>query len=91
MRRGFSFTKVDLYQSSASEFIIDGNTLIPPFNSIAGLGTNAADNIVDTGTRGVSLKRRFTTAWKGSKTILEYLDKQGCLESLPDQNQLSLF
>ena len=28
---------------------------------------------------------------KVSKTILEYLDKQGCLESLPDQNQLSLF
>ena len=28
---------------------------------------------------------------KVSKTILEYLDKLGCLESLPDQNQLSLF
>ncbi|RCK10936.1 hypothetical protein DT075_25790 [Bacillus licheniformis] len=28
--RGFSFQKVDLYRSSASEFIIDGNSLIPP-------------------------------------------------------------
>ncbi|MCY8230359.1 hypothetical protein MOC30_22675, partial [Bacillus spizizenii] len=28
---------------------------------------------------------------KVSKTILEYLDRHGCLESLPDQNQLSLF
>ncbi|MGV2914027.1 hypothetical protein ACNPNT_19610, partial [Bacillus safensis] len=28
---------------------------------------------------------------KVSKTILEYLDRQGCLEALPDQNQLSLF
>ena len=28
---------------------------------------------------------------KVSKTILEYLDKQGCLGSLPEQNQLSLF
>ena len=38
--RGFSFAKVDLYKSSADEFIIEGNTLIPPFNSIPGLGTN---------------------------------------------------
>ena len=44
--RGFSFTKIDLYRSSASEFIIDGNSLIPPFNAIPGLGTNAAYNIV---------------------------------------------
>ena len=44
--RGFSFAKVDLYKSSADEFIIEGNTLIPPFNSIPGLGTNAAINIV---------------------------------------------
>ncbi|MDJ1631627.1 hypothetical protein QNN00_19435 [Bacillus velezensis] len=26
--RGYSFQKVDLYRSSASEFIIDGNSLI---------------------------------------------------------------
>ena len=44
--RNFQFQRVDLYRSSASEFIIDGNTLIPPFNSIPGLGTNAAINIV---------------------------------------------
>ncbi len=28
---------------------------------------------------------------KVSKTIIEYLDSQGCLGDLPDQNQLSLF
>src|SRR5690625_4134456 len=32
--RGFHFTKVDLYRSDASQFIVDGNALIPPFNIV---------------------------------------------------------
>jgi DNA polymerase-3 subunit alpha (Gram-positive type) len=90
--RGFSFAKVDLYRSSATEFIIDGNSLIPPFNAIPGLGTNAALNIVKAREEGEFLsKEDLQQRSKISKTILEYLDSQGCLESLPDQNQLSLF
>ncbi|WP_409292333.1 PolC-type DNA polymerase III [Peribacillus sp. SCS-37] len=90
--RGFSFKKIDLYKSHASEFIIDGNSLIPPFNSLPGLGTNVALNIVRAREEGEFLsKEDLQQRGKVSKTILEYLDKQGCLESLPDQNQLSLF
>ena len=40
--RGIKLQKVDLYKSQATEFIIEGNTLIPPFNAIPGLGTNVA-------------------------------------------------
>ncbi|KMY52266.1 PolC-type DNA polymerase III [Peribacillus loiseleuriae] len=90
--RGYSFSKVDLYKSSADEFLIEGNSLIPSFNSIPGLGTNAAINIVRARETGEFLsKEDLQQRGKVSKTILEYLDKQGCLESLPDQNQLSLF
>ena len=90
--RGYGFQKVDLYKSQASEFIIEGNTLIPPFDSIPGLGTNAAINIVQAREEGEFLsKEDLQKRGKVSKTILEYLDKQGCLDSLPDQNQLSLF
>ncbi|MBL3641914.1 PolC-type DNA polymerase III [Peribacillus frigoritolerans] len=90
--RGYSFAKVDLYKSSADQFLIEGNTLIPPFNSIPGLGTNAAINIVNARGNGEFLsKEDLQQRGKVSKTILEYLDKQGCLESLPEQNQLSLF
>ncbi len=90
--RGFSFQKIDLYRSSANEFIIDGNSLIPPFNSIPGLGTNAAINIVKAREGGEFLsKEDLQQRGKVSKTIMEYLDNQGCLESMPDQNQLSLF
>ncbi|SDM01545.1 PolC-type DNA polymerase III [Bacillus sp. OK048] len=90
--RGFSFQNYDLYKSDASEFIIEGNSLIPPFNSIPGLGTNAAYNIVKSRQDGEFLsKEDLQQRGKVSKTILEYLDKQGCLSSLPEQNQLSLF
>jgi DNA polymerase-3 subunit alpha (Gram-positive type) len=90
--RGYSFKKVDLYQSSATDFIIDGDTLIPPFNSIPGLGTNAAINIVKAREEGEFLsKEDLQQRGKVSKTIIEFLDNHGCLEALPDQNQLSLF
>jgi DNA polymerase-3 subunit alpha (Gram-positive type) len=90
--RGYSFQKVDLYRSSATDFLIDGTSLIPPFNSIPGLGTNAAINIVKARQDGEFLsKEDLQQRGKVSKTIIEYLDKQGCLEALPDQNQLSLF
>lgn len=90
--RGFSFQKVDLYKSSATEFIVDGNSLIFPFNAIPGLGTNAALNIVKAREAGEFLsKEDLQQRSKISKTVIEYLEKQGCLEGLPDQNQLSLF
>ncbi|BCB03391.1 PolC-type DNA polymerase III [Bacillus sp. KH172YL63] len=90
--RGYKFQKVDLYRSQASEFMIDGDTLIPPFNAIPGLGTNAAINIVNARKDGEFLsKEDLQQRGRVSKTIIEYLDNHGCLESLPDKNQLSLF
>ncbi|TFB23176.1 PolC-type DNA polymerase III [Filobacillus milosensis] len=90
--RGYSFQKVDLYRSKASEFIVEGNTLIPPFNAVDGLGTNAAINIVKVREDGEFLsKEDLRERSRISKTVLEYLDQHGCLEGLPDQNQLSLF
>ena len=72
--------------------LLMGNTLIPPFNAIPGLGTNAAFNIVEARENGDFLsKEDLQQRGKVSKTIIEYLDDQGCLGYLPDQNQLSLF
>jgi DNA polymerase III subunit alpha, Gram-positive type len=90
--RGYKFQKVDLYRSQAAEFVIEGDTLIPPFNSIPGLGTNAAFNIVNARGNGEFLsKEDLQQRGKVSKTIIEYLDNHGCLEALPEKNQLSLF
>lgn len=90
--RGFSFQRVDLYKSNASEFIVDDKTLIPPFNAVDGLGTNAALNIVKVREDGEFLsKEDLRERSRISKTVLEYLDNHGCLEGMPEQNQLSLF
>jgi DNA polymerase-3 subunit alpha (Gram-positive type) len=90
--RGFSFSKVDLYKSSATEFIVDGSTLLPPFNAVDGLGTNAALNIVRARDEGEFLsKEDLRERSKISKTVLEYLDNHGCLEGMEEKNQLSLF
>ncbi|EHL2527467.1 PolC-type DNA polymerase III, partial [Listeria monocytogenes] len=92
LARGFHFQKVDLYKSSADEFIIDGDSLIPPFNAIPSLGTNVAKQIVAARENGEFLsKEDLQQRGKVSKTIIQYMDDQGCLEGLPDQNQLSLF
>ncbi len=90
--RGFSFQKVDLYRSSATEFLIEGNTLIPPFNALTGVGTNAALNIVKAREIGEFLsKEDLQQRSKVTKTVLETLDDHGCLDGLPASNQLSLF
>ena len=90
--RGMSFQTVDLYRSQASEFIIEGNTLIPPFDAIPGLGTNVAKVIVEARKDGEFLsKEDLQQRGRVSKTIIEYMDQLGCLEGMPDANQLSLF
>ncbi|MFQ3543295.1 PolC-type DNA polymerase III [Halobacillus rhizosphaerae] len=90
--RGYGFKSVDLYESSATNFLVEGNQLIPPFNAVDGLGTNAALNIVNARKEGEFLsKQDLRERSRISKTVLEYLDQQGCLSGMPEENQLSLF
>ncbi|HEU5140839.1 MAG TPA: PolC-type DNA polymerase III [Bacillales bacterium] len=90
--RGLSFQRVNLYRSQAAEFIVDGDTLIPPFNAVSGLGTNAALNIVKARKDGEFLsKEDLQKRSRLSKTVVEDLDQHGCLEGMPESNQLSLF
>lgn len=90
--RGMAMQKPDLYRSSATEFIIDGNTLIPPFNAIPGLGTNVAKQIVAARADGEFLsKEDLQKRGRVSKTLIDYMDQLGCLDGMPDANQLSLF
>lgn len=92
VERGFRFHTVDLYRSDATQFKVDGEALLPPFNAIPGVGTNAAINIVHAREQGEFLsKEDVRTRSKVTKTVIEYLDQQGCLTDLPETNQLSLF
>jgi DNA polymerase III subunit alpha, Gram-positive type len=90
--RGMTMQKPDLYRSQASEFIIDGNTLIPPFDAIPGLGTNVAKQIVEARKNGEFLsKEDLQQRGRVSKTLVDYMSDLGCLDGMPDANQLSLF
>lgn len=90
--RGYKFEKVDLYRSKATEFVIDGDSLIPPFNAVPGLGNNVARAIAEAREAGEFLsKEDLQQRGRVSRAIIDYLDELGCLEGMPEANQLSLF
>lgn len=90
--RGFSFKSIDLYRSDATRFIVDGDSLIPPFSALAGIGDNAARNIAAAKEQGEFLSiEDFQQKSKATKTVVELLNTMGCFRGLPESNQLSLF
>ncbi|WP_353892054.1 PolC-type DNA polymerase III [Proteinivorax hydrogeniformans] len=90
--RGFKFLPVDIYKSDDSRFIIDGNALLPPLVSVPSLGLNAARTVVSARKLGEFLSiEDIKKRTKLSKTVIATLKEMGCLDGLPDTNQLSLF
>ena len=90
--RGFEFLPVDLYKSHSTKFQIEDGKLRPPLNSIAGLGTVAAESIYQ-----ARLEEPFEciedmqARSKIGKSITELLEKFGCLKGMTKSNQMSLF
>ena len=90
--RGFKFGKLDLYRSDATEFIIDGDTLIPPFVAMDGLGENVAKQLVRARQEGEFLSKTELRKRGGlTSTLVEKMDEMGILGNMPEDNQLSLF
>lgn len=90
--RGFKFGKLDLYRSDATEFIIDGDTLIPPFVAMDGLGENVAKQLVRARQEGEFLSKTELRKRGGlSSTLVEKMEEMGILGNMPEDNQLSLF
>jgi DNA polymerase III subunit alpha, Gram-positive type len=90
--RGIKLLPVDLYKSDASKFIVTENGILPPLGSLQGVGTNAAQNIVNTrqDSNYISMDDLRERA-KVSKTVIEIMKNHGCLSGIPESNQLSLF
>lgn len=88
--RGVRFARVDLYRSAANRYLIqDETSLLCPFNSLAGLGDNAAQAIVDARADGefVSIEDLKNRA-RLNKSVIELLINHGCLKGMPEGNQL---
>ena len=92
MQRGIEFKNVDLYKSAAYEFkLIDGK-LLPPLISLQGLGNSAAESIVESrNNREYKSVEDLVNRSSVTKTVVEVLTDHGCLENLPEKNQLSLW
>ena len=92
MERGFTFSKVDLEKSASHDYIIEGNTLIPPFSIVPGLGDNVANKIVQAREEKAFLSiEDFSKRGSVSSTVVEYLREMGTLKGLPEKAQLSFF
>ena len=90
--RGFEFLPLDIYTAKADKFqIIDGK-LMPPLNSIEGMGDKAAEAVEAASKDGPYLSRDdFRQRTKVSKTVIDLMTDLGMFGNLPESNQLSLF
>ncbi len=90
--RGYEFLPIDIYKSDARYFqIIDGK-LLPPLNSIEGMGDKAAESLSIAASQGRFLSRDdLRERGKVSKTTVDKMYELGLIDDLPESNQLSLF
>lgn len=92
--RGIKFGPVDIYRSDARYFKIDddGETLIPPFRCIDGLGDTVAQNIVQEREEKAFLSiEDLQKRAKVSGTLIDKMRLMGVLKDLPESSQMTLF
>lgn len=90
--RGIELLPVDLYQSDATLYRLEGDKLRLPFTALKGLGTAAAASLAEAGRKGPYLSIDDIIARSGvSKTVIDLLREHGSLSSLPESSQMSLF
>jgi DNA polymerase III subunit alpha, Gram-positive type len=90
--RGFQFLPVDLYKSIAHQFQIEEGLLRPPLIGLPGLGETAAESIVEERQKGPFVSVEDLVERCGvNKNVVEILKGHGCLKSMPDSNQGTLF
>ena len=91
--RGLSFLPMDLYRSDHHKFqVIDGK-LLPPFDTISGMGQTAARSITEAREQGGEFAtiEDFLERTKVSRTITDTMKELGILGDMPETDQMSLF
>ena len=91
-QRGIEFLPVDLYKSHAYKFQKQDNKILLPINAFQGIGDAAAQNIMEAREDGEfksveDLKARA----KLTKTVIETLKENGCLDGMSETSQISFF
>ena len=90
--RGIKFKNVNLSKSSATDFQIDGNYILPPFNVIPGLGESTARTIVIAREQKPFIsKEDLLQRGRINVSVFETMNNLGITKDLRDSNQISLF
>jgi len=91
MARGVRFLPVDLYKSDAVRFLIEGDALRCPLESLQGVGQAAAQAIAAARERPFTSIEDLQNRAKVTKTVIEALRAHGALDGLPETDQMTLF
>lgn len=92
LHRDIKMKPVDIEKSDPINFIIDGDSLIPPFVAVPGLGASVARTIAKVRETEKFISKEDLNKKAGvSQKVVEYLTELGSLDHLPDKAQLSIF
>ena len=90
--RGIHIKPIDIYNSRAAEFVIDDEgEILPPINSLPGIGLAAAEAFVEARKAGPFISQDDMVRRKVSKSMVEQLKLAGCLNGIPETSQVTLF
>ena len=90
--RGIEFVPVDLYRSHAVNFQDVEEGILAPLNALPGMGENAARSITEAREQGPFKTVEDLRLRTGiTKSNIELLQANHCLDGLPDTDQVSLF
>ena len=90
--RGIHLKPIDIYKSRASEFFIDEDgEIVPPINSLPGIGQAAAEGFVAAREAGPFISQDDMVRRKVSQSMVDQLRLAGCLNGIPETSQVTLF
>lgn len=90
--RGIKFKNVSLSKSKATDFQIENNCIIPPFNVIPGLGNTTAKTIVIAREqKPFNSKEDLLKRTSINSTVFETMNNLGIIDELCESDQMSIF
>ncbi len=92
LARGIKFLPISLEKSDATAFLPENGGIRMPFNSIGGLGENAALKIIEARNESPFFSvEDLQIRAKLSKSVVDILRTNGALDNLSETDQLSMF
>lgn len=90
--RGVNFTPIDIYEAKASDFRVVNGKIMPSFDSIPGIGEEAAKKCELEGLNGEYTSiEKFLDRTKLPKTKVEEMKEMGILSGIKESEENTLF